>query len=235
MKLSVVIPCHNEGEGLSELVNLYAEQIDNRKDIEVILVNDASTDSSSQVLATLAATNSFLRVVTNEVSEGYGNAIISGLQVAQGEFMSWTHGDLQTHPRDVLTALSYLEAQPQPERILVKGKRFGRPIFDQFFTFGMSVLESVYLGTLLHDINAQPNIFHHSFYKTLNNPPKDFSFDLFVYYQAKKQGLDVYRFPVNFGPRKYGTSSWNSGMKARIKFIKRTVVFSFELKKRLRK
>jgi polyisoprenyl-phosphate glycosyltransferase len=215
-KLSIVIPCHNEGAGLRELVSLYASHVKDCADVEVIIVNDASSDDSALILDELTRAHPFLRVVTNAVSDGYGNAILSGLKVANGEFIGWTHGDTQTPPEDVFT-----------------GRRYGRPLLDRFFTFGMSVIETLYLGTTLTDINAQPNIFHRSFYKSWQNPPKDFALDLYAFYMAKRAKLRIIRFPVRFGPRKYGSSTWNTGMQARIKFIKRTLAFSRKLKRSL--
>ena len=98
----------------------------------------------------------------------------------------------------------------------------------------MSIFESILLQTRMSDINAQPNAFHRSFYETWENPPKDFSLDLFVYYAARKNMLKVIKFPVLFGDRRYGHSSWNISFASKYRFIKRTIKFSFELKRRFR-
>jgi hypothetical protein len=117
--------------------------------------------------------------------------------------------------------------------VFVKGSRKGRPLFDQVFTLGMNIFETVYMGTRLWDINAQPNIFHRSFYESWRNPPHDFSLDLYAFYKAQTQGLKIIRFPVILPKRSHGQSSWNHGLKAKWKFIKRTMDFSFKLKKEL--
>ena len=117
--------------------------------------------------------------------------------------------------------------------VYVKGQRIGRPIADNFFTIGMSIFETCLLGMRLWDINAQPNIFSRNFFESWNNPPYDFSLDLYVYFMARQQGLSVCRFPVNFGERAYGISNWNINWTSKVKFIRRTVEYSFELKKRL--
>lgn len=83
------------------------------------------------------------------------------------------------------------------------------------------------------DINAQPNIFHRSFFESLHNTPKDFSLDLYFLYMAKKRGLNVIRFDVLFPERVHGESSWNTGFLSKWKFIKRTIDFSIKLKKEL--
>jgi len=233
MKLSIVVPCHNEAENLPMLVEAYAEAI-TRDDIEVIIVNDASTDTSSEVLSTLSAKHSFLKIVTNEVSKGYGNAIITGLKEANGEFLGWTHGDLQTPPGDVLTALQIIESKGSPTDLYVKGNRYGRPLFDLFFTWGMSVFETIYMGVALYDVNAQPNVFHRSFVQGWTNPPNDFALDLYALYMAKKKGIKIVRYGVPFLKRQHGTSKWNTGLQSKWKFIKRTISFSIILKKQLR-
>jgi hypothetical protein len=98
----------------------------------------------------------------------------------------------------------------------------------------MSIFETFYLWTNLWDINAQPNIFHRSFYESWENPPYDFSLDLYVLYMARKSNLIIKRFDVIFPERIHGESKWNTGFKSKIKFIKRTLAFSKQLKKRLR-
>ena len=98
----------------------------------------------------------------------------------------------------------------------------------------MSVFESLYLGKRLWDINAQPTLIHRSFYVQLVNLPYDFSLDLYVYYMARRLKLQVTRVPVIQRNREEGVSSWNNGIKARLKFIKRTIDYSIKLKKEIK-
>ena len=84
------------------------------------------------------------------------------------------------------------------------------------------------------DINAQPTMFHRKFFLTWNMPPKDFSLDLYAYYMAKKSRLEVKRFPVVFAERAHGVSNWNISFISKYHFIKRTLLYSFDLQKRMR-
>jgi glycosyltransferase involved in cell wall biosynthesis len=177
---------------------------------------------------------SFARVVQVEVNQGYGFGITSGLREAKGEYIGYTHADMQTDPADVLKALEIIEKQDNPKNCYVKGDRKGRALFDQFFTSGMSLFETMYMGVKLWDINAQPNIFHREFFEKFKDTcPKDFSLDLFFLYKATIEKLDIIRFDVVFPPRVHGESSWNDGLGAKWKFIKRTIDFSVKLKKEL--
>ena len=232
MKLSIVVPCYNEEKNIPLILEKFSSVI-NRDDVEMILVNNGSTDNSEIVLSELIPNYSFARVVNVEVNQGYGFGITSGLNEAKGEFIGYTHADMQTDPADVLEALEIIEKQINPKNCYIKGDRKGRPLFDQFFTMGMSAFETIYLGKKLWDINAQPNIFHKSFFESLENIPKDFSLDLYFLYIAQKQGLEVLRFDVVFPERVHGESSWNTGLASKWKFIKRTIDFSMKLKKEL--
>ena len=232
MKLSIVIPCYNEEKNIPLILKRFNECLEDRP-IEVILVNNGSRDRSQQVLDELLPQYPFAQTTLVEKNQGYGFGILSGLQVATGDFLGWTHADLQTDPRDVTRAYEILRKRGFPKNLYIKGKRKGRSAFDLFFTVGMSVFETCYLRTFLWDINAQPNIFHRSVFERWTNPPHDFSLDLYALYTAKKLNLQITRFPVIFPPRIHGTSSWNTGMKAKWKFIKRTLDFSVKLRKEL--
>ncbi len=234
-KLSIVVPCYNEEDNIAKLLEAYNETIGPRTDIEVVLVNNGSTDKTATILLeSLPTYSDWLTVVTVPKNEGYGHGIWSGLSATTGTYIGWTHGDLQTPPKDVMTALSIIESVTNPERTYVKGSRYGRPLFDRFFSWGMGWFESLYLQASLREINAQPNVFHRNFLTSLEHPPKDFSFDLFVLYMAHREKLHIVRFPVPFLKRQHGTSKWNTGLKAKWKFIKRTILFSIGLKKQLR-
>jgi glycosyltransferase involved in cell wall biosynthesis len=181
-------------------------------------------------MRTLIDGHDALRMVHVPVNKGYGFGILSGLEVATGDVMGWCHADLQTDPSDVKPAMAIFENAPNPERLFVKGLRKRRALSDTAFTIGMSFFETVLFRRKLWDINAQPTLFHRSFYETLSDAPHDFSLDLYVYATARKRGIEVKRVPVFFPERQHGESSWNTNAAAKVKFIKRTISYSFALK-----
>ena len=229
MRLSIVVPCYNEAENIPLILNRFAEVITD--DIEVVLVNNGSTDNSSEILKKMLPDFKFTRLVHVPVNQGYGYGILQGLKSCNSDYIGWTHADMQTDPNDVVKAWK-IAKNNDGQNIYVKGNRKGRPFADEFFTWGMGVFESLYMGEKLYDINAQPNIFPKEFFDTWKKPPYDFALDLYAAYMAKKQGLQVVRFPVLFPERVHGESKWNTGIKAKWKFIKRTIDFSVNLKKR---
>lgn len=234
MLFSIVIPCYNEEQNISLILSRFSEVIGERNDIEVILVDNGSTDNSANVMNDLLPNYSFARKVTVKVNQGYGYGILSGLAAAKGDFLGWTHADMQTDPADVIKAIDIIKENNCSDDVFVKGNRRGRSVFDLVFTCGMSVFETLYLGVRLSDINAQPNMFSRSFYDKWNDPPHDFSLDLYAFYLARKNHCRIFRFDVLFPKRIYGESKWNTGLKSKAKFIKRTLDFSVKLKSQIK-
>jgi glycosyltransferase involved in cell wall biosynthesis len=231
MKLSIIVPCYNEAKNIPLILEKFASII-KTPNIEILFVNNGSKDTSHEVFNQMISKYSFAKVIKIEINQGYGFGITSGLCEAKGEYIGYMHADMQTDPADPIKAFEIIERQPNPRNCFVKGNRKGRPLFDQFFTMCMSLFETIYLGTKLWDINAQPNIFHRSFFDNIkHNCPKDYSLDLYFLYMANKKKLNVIRFDVMFQDRIHGSSNTNTGHASKWKIIKRTIEFRLKLKK----
>ncbi len=102
--LSVVIPAHNEqaniGDCLDELLEFLVDQ--NGIDVEVIVVNDNSTDETEAIVLNRRERWPQIRLVRRQPPGGFGRAIRSGLEFARGEAIVFYMADRSDHPRDVL-------------------------------------------------------------------------------------------------------------------------------------
>lgn len=234
--LSIVLPCFNESGNINNIFERFREVLKKRDDIEVILVNNGSTDDTREVMARQLEQpeNSFAKVVNVEVNKGYGFGIMSGVNTALGEFISWTHADMQTDPGDVLRALDVINTFPKETKVIVKGRRIARKPLDTLFTFGMSIISSIALSAKLNDVNAQPKLFHKSFLTEFKNPPDDFSLDLYLLYIARKKNYEIKEVRVNFAQRLHGEAKGGGTLKGKFKLIKRTWSYIFKLKKELK-
>ena len=227
IRLSLIIPCYNEAENLYNLITKINDAFSNYKDIEVILVNNGSTDNTAEILHTVLPKYSFIKTINIDQNQGYGYGILQGLKKATGKYLGWMHADLQTEPKEICKIYDTIDQKNKS--CFIKGYRHGRNIFDLLFTMGMSVFCSIAFGKNLKDINAQPNIFPRNFYEQWINPPKDFSLDLYAYIKAKQYNLNIIRFPVFFGKRMAGEAHLNN-LLAKIKYAIRTITYSLKLR-----
>lgn len=235
MMLSIAIPCYNESENIKYIIEQLKQAIGDRRDVEVILVDNGSTDGSSEVFKKELATadSRIFKICEVKINRGYGFGIQSGLGMARGDILSWTHADMQTDPADVLKAYDVIRGC-ENKNIVVKGKRKNRRIAERFFTFGMQIAAFMFLNVYLDDINAQPKAFTRDFYEKYikNGAPYDFSLDLFLLYMAKLSGYEIISIPVFFNKRLYGQAKGGGSMKTRIKLIRRTFKYIHELSKK---
>ena len=232
-KLSLVIPCYNEARNLPLLIARLKE-VFATDDVEAILVDNGSTDDTPAVLAEQLAGQSTIRTTRVDVNQGYGYGILCGLRAAQGEYLAWTHADMQTDPVDVVLGFDRLLARPNPERCLLRGRRVGRPLVDRLFTKGMGWVASAALGMLLVDINAQPKIFHHALLAEMDDAPWDFSLDLYLLHLAHSRNYLVVEQPVEFGQRMHGQAKGGGSLLGKVKLTRRTLAYIFRLRKQLR-
>jgi dolichol-phosphate mannosyltransferase len=103
MKLSVVMPAHNEEGSTARVVGsliqtLTAEEIDH----EVLVVNDNSTDQTEAILQDLQSLYPTLRYINNEPPNGFGVAIRKGLDEFTGDAVAIVMGDGSDSPKDVV-------------------------------------------------------------------------------------------------------------------------------------
>ncbi|WP_462326522.1 glycosyltransferase family 2 protein, partial [Desulfobaculum sp.] len=95
-KLSIVIPTYNMEKWLPVAVESCLAQTE--PDIEVIIVNDGSSDASPQIADAYAASDDRVRVVHQE-NKGLGGARQAGQDAAQGEFITWLDADDFLHEK----------------------------------------------------------------------------------------------------------------------------------------
>ncbi len=232
MKVSIVVPCYNEEKNIPLLLERFA-QASRGYLFELVLVDNGSTDGTAAALLPLLPQYPFVRLVKESVNRGYGFGILQGLQAATGDYLGWTHADMQADPEACFKAMDIIAGNGYPMDVFVKGARQGRPFMDKLFTWGMGIFETFIFGKFLWDINAQPNVFHRKFYESWRAAPHDFALDLYVFCQARAARLRVIRFPVEFPKRLHGVSSWNRGLGSKVAFIRRTLAFSVTLRKRM--
>ena len=90
-KVSVIVPCYNSAKFLEQSLNcLFAQYYTN---IEIICVNDGSTDETTEILVRIASERDNLKIVTLEKNRGLFNARIAGAEVASGDYIAFMDSD----------------------------------------------------------------------------------------------------------------------------------------------
>jgi dolichol-phosphate mannosyltransferase len=111
VNLSVVIPAHNEAEAVEPTLRGLIEQLEPEGiEYEIVVVADACTDGTADVVARVGAENPRVRCVHNDGPNGFGFAVRAGLEVFANDAVVIMMADGSDDPRDVLQYFRVLEA-----------------------------------------------------------------------------------------------------------------------------
>ena len=235
--LSVIFPCYNESGNIEGIISSLSTALEGRNDVEIILVDNGSTDSTPIILEQTLHNNHNKHIKTIKINKniGYGHGIMAGVRAASGDVIAWTHADLQTDPADVVDAYQYFVSKNVDRNFILKGKRKKRKLFDSLFTSLMSIVSSIAFNIRLSDINAQPKMFSKNFIQYIDNAPNDFSLDLFILVKAIKMDYTILEYPVMFKNRYYGISKGGGSFIGKIKLTLRTLSYINKLRITLKK
>jgi glycosyltransferase involved in cell wall biosynthesis len=151
-KFSIIIPCFNEENTLKRCVKRVLEISDQHLALEIIIVDDASTDNSLSIARQLMSEHDEIQVVHHEINQGKGATVRTGFQTATGDFLAIQDADLEYNPmqlKDLLMPLINNEAD------VVIGSRFisSGPHRVLYFWHYMGNRFLTFLSNMLTDLN----------------------------------------------------------------------------------
>lgn len=208
-ELSVVMPAFNEEEVLPRsLAEATATLDDLCDDWELVIVDDGSTDATSQVLAAAALQQPRLRILTQQTNQGYAAALIRGFNSCRCDAIFYTDADAQFDLGDLARAYPLLAHAD-----MVAGWRQDRQDswLRKALAAGFNVLQRSLLGTQAKDVDCAFKLFRRSFFERIELSSSGFLIDAELYGRANLAGLRVVQLPVRHRPRPAGRSSIRPG------------------------
>jgi glycosyltransferase involved in cell wall biosynthesis len=205
LRFSLVVPVYNESGNIAELVAGAVDVIAARtQSYEIILVNDASTDSTAAEIAAAAARWPACRELRLPAHAGQAAALLAGMRDARGERILTMDGDGQNDPRDFPALLELVESGRFD---LVCGWRVDRK--DPFPRRMMSRLANsvrrAVLADRVHDAGCQLRVMRQEVRTALR--PMEL-LQAFVPALAVAAGFRVGELPVRHHPRRHGRSNY---------------------------
>lgn len=197
--LSVIIPVYNEENTVEKVINVInAVDIDK----EIIVVNDASTDRTGEILENLKLPN--LKLFSHPRNLGKGAAFRSGLRQASGEVVIIQDADLEYDPKDYLRLVPPIISN---QADMVLGVRFSRGykglfmhrLGNQFLTG----LHNLLYASRLNDVYTCYKVARRGIYNSLDLEADGFSLEQEIVGKAIKRKLRIMEVPIAYHPRTY--------------------------------
>ena len=232
INFSLVLPCYNEEENISLLYKEFSEIPLDRYRAELILVNNGSIDGTQKEIEKIINNNKKdnINVVLLNLKKnlGYGGGISEGLKIANGDYIGWSHADLQTPLIDFFKLFKLIKNK---EKVFGKGIRVNNRGYFGLISKMHEILASIILGYNLKEINAQPKIFSKNVLKYFNNMPKKWTtLDTYAVYISLENNIDIVEMDVIFRNRVHGESKWQNNFSNFIKHIFFNIMYLVRLR-----
>jgi glycosyltransferase involved in cell wall biosynthesis len=195
MKLSVLIPAYNEEATLEEAIQRVSE-ID--LDKEIIVVDDCSTDSTPEILSSLAAEG--LVVLTHDRNRGKGAAIRTALAAATGDVVVIQDADLEYDPQDFHKLVAAFRGR---ETEAVYGVR---SLDEQTWLMRMgnrflTMVANVFYGSDLQDMETCYKLIPRETMRSLDLRSDGFDIEAEITAKILKRGVRIHQVPIWYSPR----------------------------------
>ena len=214
--LSVIVPVFNERATVAEIIRRI-RAVDVPFEVEVIAVDDGSSDGTDKVLATLG--DSTVRVLTHPVNRGKGAAIRTGLAAARGDLVLVQDADLEYDPQD----------WPKLIDPILRGK--ARVVYGSRFTGGrlnmlplhwignrfLSLVTNVLYSSTLSDMETCYKLFDRRIIEGITIESDRFDFEPEITAKVLRRGHRIYEVPISYAGREVTEGkkiTWRDGFGA---------------------
>ena len=216
MKLSVVIPVYNEKKTLNELIlRVDAVSIDK----EIIIIDDASTDGTRDLLKKYEEREGF-EVIYQPKNKGKGAALRAGFEIVKGEVIIIQDADLEYNPKDFHVLL---EPIFDKRADVVYGSRFlGGPHRVLFFWHYLAnkfltTLSNMFTNINLTDMETGYKAFRREVIESISFKSNRFGFEPEFTMKVAQRKFVIYEVPISYAGRDYSEGkkiNWKDGVAA---------------------
>ena len=218
MKLSVVIPVYNERATLRQVVE---RVLSVPLELEVVCVDDGSSDGSREILAELRRQHPQIQVFLQARNMGKGAALRRGIQQATGDFVVIQDADLEYDPADYSLLLDPLV---QGKADVVYGSRFLGAAPHRVLYFWHSVgnrlltlLSNCLTNINLTDMETCYKVFRREIIQSIPIEEERFGFEPEITVKIAKRRLRIYEVGISYWGRTYEEGKkigWKDGLRA---------------------
>jgi len=205
--LSIVIPCYNEEATLKSCVERVLSIVSEELCLEIVIVDDCSTDKSLFIAQQLALEHSEISVFQHSKNQGKGAALRTGFQKVTGDYVAVQDADLEYEPEDLKRLLVPLV---EGNADVVLGSRFLSTGAHRVFYFWhymgnrfLTLLSNMLTDLNLTDMETCYKVFRREVIQNITIKENRFGFEPEIVAEIAKKRLRIYEMGINYYGRTY--------------------------------
>lgn len=217
--LTVVMPVYNEAATVAEVIGVVLAQ---RPVMELVVVDDASTDGTGEVLKKLANSDPRLRLVTHSVNQGKGIALRTGFAHATAPIVIIQDADLEYDPAEYHLVLAPILSGKAD---VVFGSRFlggkgGHRVLYFWHSLGnrlLTTFSNMATNLNLTDMETCYKVFRRELIQKISIEEARFGFEPEITAKVAKLGVRVFEVSISYYGRTYAEGkkiNWRDGVSA---------------------
>jgi glycosyltransferase involved in cell wall biosynthesis len=212
MKLTVVIPAHNEEGNIAPITDAVLQMFSRHGlDAELVIVDDNSTDRTKKISDSLARKHRNVSVIHRNESPGMGNALKAGTNKAHGKYVAWVMGDrcdnIETIPKMVRKLDSGYD-MVFGSRYMAGGSSGDLDRFKALSSSGYTVIARLVFGFRVHDITNAFRAFRKSVFSEVEIESEDFAISPEFAIKAHLAGFRLGEVPTTYHNRVFGKTKF---------------------------
>ena len=224
VNLSIIIPIFNEENYLPKLFQDLKKYF-NYKNIEIITVDDGSTDNSTKIIEDFNSNESYnfiFKPLRLEINSGKGKALQTGLKKSIGKYILLQDADLELDTRD--SNEMYQMIQGNEEIKCIFGSRYlsGKLKKNNYFFNSLigkinSLIFNIFFSQSLSDVHCGLKILDKSVIEKINLSVNDFGIEIDLASQIVRKNFFIYEFGVSYYSRTKAQGkkiTWIDGIKS---------------------
>jgi glycosyltransferase involved in cell wall biosynthesis len=212
-KLSIFYPMWNEEEYAERALEFGRRACEDLiaageiNSYELIVVDDASTDRTAEIVDRVARANPEVRVVRHQVNRKLGGAMKTGFSSATGDLILYTDADLPFDMSELSRALRLMREYSADIVSAYRFDRTGEGSLRAIYTIVYNTLIKLLFGVRVRDINFAFKLCRSSIFDHLELRSEGSFIDAELIIRASRMGLVILQFGVDYFPRTRGEST----------------------------
>jgi glycosyltransferase involved in cell wall biosynthesis len=218
MRISVIVPVYNEEKTVAQVLEMLSQI---SLDLDVIVVDDGSTDRTWEILRELCQYAPFdaYRYVRHEHNQGKGIALRTGFEQVTGDLVMVQDADLEYDLQDLLALVCKWEEATQAgyDKFAVYGVRdlSGQKWTTRWGNHFLTAVTNVLYGSHIHDLETCYKLLPSGFVRALPLKGWGFEIDPEMTAYMLRAGYRIFEVPISYQPRKdKKLQPWKDGWSA---------------------